>query len=124
MSKNPWRTKKATTEVDNGDGSRSVIYHQTRVVTWSSEYVILDDGGRWRSPTTKSRMNQVSRLYDLGFSVYQRGGEWFVEFHKRVVLWELGWTVYLDRRTMQIEQHRDGETTVLLPAGQTGTTGG
>ena len=38
----------------------------------------LDSGG-YRTQTTKLRMNQTSREYNLGFKVYQKQTKWYVE---------------------------------------------
>ena len=55
-----------------------VTYHQTIVVALTPKGVRLDSGG-WRTSTTKTRMNQASREYGLGFSVFQKDHDWFVE---------------------------------------------
>jgi len=57
----------------------AVRYHATEVVQFDNDKIILNSGG-WRSNTTKLRMNQTSNQYGLGFSVYQRNFEWFVDF--------------------------------------------
>lgn len=41
-------------------------------------WVILNSGG-WRTVTTKTRMNQAANQFGLGYGVYQRKGEWFVD---------------------------------------------
>jgi hypothetical protein len=45
------------------------VYHR--------DAVVLNSGG-WRTVTTKSRMNQASNQYDLGYQVYQHNFQWFV----------------------------------------------
>ena len=40
--------------------------------------VTLNTGG-WLTPTTKVRMNQTANAYGLGFNVYQKDFNWFVE---------------------------------------------
>ena len=56
-----------------------VQYHATKVVRFSDEYIVLNTGGFY-SATTKTRMNQVSNQFDLGYYVYQKKGNWFVSY--------------------------------------------
>ncbi len=67
------------TTVSTIDGMTTVVYHQTAVVRWNGEKIILNSGG-FQSVTTKRRMNQASSQYGLGFRVYQEDFEWFVDF--------------------------------------------
>jgi len=59
----------------------TVRLYETNVVsffTGGGDAVVLNSGG-WRTATTKSRMNQTSNQYDLGYQVYQQDFEWFVK---------------------------------------------
>jgi hypothetical protein len=67
------------TSIRNGDGKTIVRYHQTDVVTFTADYIILRTGG-WRSVTTLRKMNQAARQFGLNYAVHQRAGEWFVTF--------------------------------------------
>ena len=62
----------------NGD-DLSVILHSTEVVKRVSGVITLKTGG-WFTPTTKTRMQQASRQYGLGYNVFQKAGEWFVDW--------------------------------------------
>ena len=66
-------------------GSTNIIYHNTAVVSFNQIHIILNSGG-WRTVTTKTRMNQASHQFDLGYSVYQRDYEWFVDFNDSIKL--------------------------------------
>ena len=55
----------------------AVRYHDTNVVAFNDDFIILNTGG-YRTPTTKRRMNQASLQYNLGFSVYQADFTWYV----------------------------------------------
>ena len=68
------------TTVTNKDGVIKVKYHSTDVVTVDNKRgeVTLNTGG-WFTPTTKVRMNQTANAYGLGFNVYQKDFNWFVE---------------------------------------------
>lgn len=54
-----------------------VIYHSTAVVEVTPDRITLNSGG-WRTNTTKTRMNQASNQFGLGFQVFARKRAWFV----------------------------------------------
>ena len=66
------------------EGKTKVIYHSTAVVTWDENSIVLNTGG-YRSVTTKRKMNQASRQYDLGYSVFQKNHEWYVEYKGKTI---------------------------------------
>ena len=70
---------KHKTRVWSNDNFTFVQYHDTRVVTFNDNIIILNTGGYFSS-TTKTRMNQTSNQFDLGYKVYQKNFEWFVDF--------------------------------------------
>ena len=78
---NKWYRSKRATKVftDEKAGYNVVRYHNTDVVIWNDNEIKLDTGG-YQTHTTKDRMNQVSREYDLGFYVYQKNFDWYVEY--------------------------------------------
>ena len=57
-----------------------IKYHWTTVVKFNDKSIILDSGG-WKTLSTKVRLNQVSNQFDLGFDVYQKKCEWYVDFN-------------------------------------------
>ena len=61
------------------NGRITVVYHNTMVVDVTPEHITLDTGG-WKTATTKLRMNQASAQFNLGYSVYQQKGQWFVSY--------------------------------------------
>ena len=69
---------------DIREGKTTVTYHNTDVVVvnCSRNTITLDSGG-WRTVTTKTRMNQTSRQFSLGFGVWQRNFKWYVKHHGR-----------------------------------------
>lgn len=69
-------TGRATSIYSDADGTH-VQYHNTRVVSFDAKRITLRTGG-WRTMTTKTRMNQAASQFRLGFSVYQKAGEWYV----------------------------------------------
>ncbi len=80
---------KVATSVYTEDGSTHVIYHETKVVQFNADLIVLDSGG-WRTATTKTRMNQVSQQFDLGYLVFQEDFEWFVRFEGKTLEFEDG----------------------------------
>ncbi len=70
---------KSNTTVKTVNGVTTVTYHATAVVRFDAKTITLDTGG-WNTVTTKTRMNQTSNQFDLGFTVYQKDGIWSVHF--------------------------------------------
>ena len=70
------------TAVYERDGMTRVRYHQTEVVSFNDDEIVLATGG-WSTVTTKRRMNQASEQFCLGYSVYQRNYDWLVDYRGR-----------------------------------------
>ena len=68
--------KHATSITKHGENT-AVRYWSTDVVTFDDDWILLDNGG-WHTSTTKTRMNQASRQFNLGYSVYQKDFSWYV----------------------------------------------
>lgn len=64
-------------------GQTQVIFYNTPVVSFNNKQIILNSGGWW-TMSTKKRMNQVSDFYNLGFRVFQKAGDWFVDYKNAV----------------------------------------
>jgi uncharacterized protein YcnI len=69
-----------------------VVYHSTTIVEQTAEGIRLDSGG-WRTSTTKTRMNQTANQYGLGFSVFQKQGDWYVRHNDRDLPFEDGMVI-------------------------------
>ena len=69
------------------EGLTSIVYHNTPVVQFNNEEIVLDSGG-WDTRTTKTRMNQASNQYGLGFEVYQVNYTWYVEYKGETIPFE------------------------------------
>jgi len=65
----------ATYLVQNADGTISVEYRNTPVVTFFPNGEVVLDSGGWRTATTKFRMNEY---VPKGWYVYQDRYEWFI----------------------------------------------
>lgn len=81
--------KLATRVVREGKGT-VIYYHNTPVVTFDEEIIKLNTGGWWTA-TTKTRMNQTSYQFDLGFRVYQSNRDWFVETNGKTIKFSSNW---------------------------------
>jgi hypothetical protein len=68
---------KGNTRVFTNDSTLAVVLYNTKVVEVEGYIVTLNSGG-WRTVTTKARMNQASNQYRLGYTVFQKDGDWFV----------------------------------------------
>ncbi len=77
------------TRVVDEFGATAVVLHGTPVVkvkrvNSNNSYqhdmwnITLHSGG-YRTATTKRRMNEVAEEYDLGFKVYQKNFDWYVD---------------------------------------------
>ena len=80
------------TSIRHDNGATVVRYHQTDVVTVAGNQITLDSGG-WRTVTTKRRMNQAANEFSLPFAVYQRRGEWFVDYRGETLRFADGMTL-------------------------------
>ena len=70
---------KTATMVRTQDFMTYVQYHETDVVMFDDRFIILDSGG-WFTSTTKRRMNEAASQFSLGYTVFQKDFEWFVEY--------------------------------------------
>ena len=83
------------TSVFTENGITKIVYHSTPVVSFNDKEIILNTGGYFTN-TTKSRMNQASNQFDLGYSVYQKNWDWFVDYKGETIEFN-GYRVYLPR---------------------------
>jgi hypothetical protein len=67
------------TQIRTQDGYTIVQYWDTEVIKFNDTEIILNSGG-FLTNTTKTRINQTSNEYNLGFDVRQIKGDWFVFF--------------------------------------------
>lgn len=96
-------TKHARATQHYGDyGEGAMIYRGTAVARWDRDTISLDTGG-YRSRTIKERMNQAAEIHGLGFTVYQKGGEWFADYYGLVLKFN-GRTLTLKRSMAPVRQ--------------------
>jgi len=70
---------RTATTICTQDGNTIITYHQTQVVRFNNEEIVLKTGG-WKTATTKTRMNQTSNQFGLGYYVKQVGGNWYCDY--------------------------------------------
>ncbi len=70
---------KHKTRIGSEHGYTFIQYHATKVVQFNFGSVILNSGG-YLTKTTKLRMNQASEQFNLGYFVWQKKFEWFVDY--------------------------------------------
>lgn len=74
------------TTVRYENGATIVRYHQTDILKFNEDKIILNTGG-WNTTTTKKRLNQASAQFGLNYHVYQKNYDWLVEYKGRVIIW-------------------------------------
>jgi hypothetical protein len=74
---------RATNVKRDKDGTLTVRYHWTDVVTVQPDGTIVLDTNGYKTVTTKTRMNQASNQYALGFSVWQKDYQWHVTVDRK-----------------------------------------
>lgn len=67
-----------TTVAADAQGFTVVTYHQTAVVSFNRDTIILRTGG-WDTVTTRRKMNQAANQFCLGYGVYRENGETLVK---------------------------------------------
>lgn len=82
-----FRGVETTTYMDH-DGALVGLYRGTAVAKRLGNIITLKTGG-WKTNTTKNRMNQFSNNFvNCRYSVYQKGGVWFVATNKETIPFE------------------------------------
>jgi hypothetical protein len=56
----------------------AVTYISTEIVRWDADRTVTLNSGGWHTVTTKRKMVQASCQFNLGYTVYQHKGDWFV----------------------------------------------
>lgn len=68
-----------------GEGKTMIVrFHNTDVVKFTPKTITLNTGG-WETSTTKTRMNQASNQFGLGYTVTQKDFSWFVHYKGKVM---------------------------------------
>lgn len=94
MSRSDRLSMYATT-ISDRNGNTCITYHGTTIVEFDRECIILRTGG-YKSVTTKRKMNQASRQFNLGYGVFQKSFTWYVEFNGKKIHF-VGNTMTLER---------------------------
>lgn len=70
-------TDKKGTKIIELNRNTIIKYYDTDIVTFNKAKIVLNSGGHL-TPTTRIRMNQASKTFDLGFVVHQKDFKWIV----------------------------------------------
>lgn len=63
-----------TVKIEYTDGTSAIRLHNTDVITFNKDKIILNSGG-WRTKTTKERINQYN---GIGLNIWQSKGIWTI----------------------------------------------
>jgi hypothetical protein len=74
------------------DGMTTIRYHACPVVRFTHEVIVLRCDG-WFTNTTKTRMNQASNQYGLGYHVWQKDFTWFVDYKGETIKFSDGMVI-------------------------------
>lgn len=74
------------TKIYTDDDFTCVKYHNTEVVRFNKNMIILNTGGYY-TVTTKVRMNQASHQFSLDFGVFQKDNKWWVTWRGMSLPW-------------------------------------
>lgn len=98
--------KVATTIATDDNGLIAVTYHTTKVVRFDASRIILRTGGHY-TVTTKRRMNEASKQFQLEYQVYQVNFGWFVSWRgKEYSFWD---DMILDRSSGIVYRPPEGK---------------
>jgi hypothetical protein len=70
---------KYKTKIIKDNDNIIIKYFNTNVVTIGKAQIMLDNGG-YCTVSTKTRMNQASNQFGLGYRVWQKDYNWYVDY--------------------------------------------
>lgn len=79
-SDRPWKGTKNNTRVYRPDPNFREIdirLHDTDIIAVEAKGHLFIDHGGWETVTTKQRINEFFKMYDLPFGVVQKNFEWY-----------------------------------------------
>lgn len=78
-----------TTVKTDKAGITTVTFWNTDIVKFNNKTITLTSGGYYTA-TTKTRMNQASNQFNLGYQVKQENYKWYVYFQDRKFIFNDG----------------------------------
>lgn len=100
------------TSIANDGQMTNITYHATQVVSFDDASIILRTRGHY-TVTTKRRMNEASKVFGLGISVYQTKFDWFVTWRGQTYCFWDG--MRLDRQSGIVYRPPEGRIYSHLP---------
>ena len=74
------------TTVSSDSNTRIIVtYHSTPVVRVMIDGSIILKANGYETVATKTRMNQASNQYSLGYRVWQKNYQWYVDYKGRTL---------------------------------------
>ena len=82
---NQYKLSNYATTISSDENHRLIVtYHKTQIVKVANDGTITLNLGGWDTVTTRRKMNQASRQFNLGYSVYCKLGVTYVSFGNTV----------------------------------------
>lgn len=64
------------------EGNKTVVqYYNTNIIKFNDDNIELNNGG-FKTRSTKDRLNQIAKMFNLNYQIYQKDNEWFVAYKK------------------------------------------
>lgn len=76
-SDRPFPHGRATRVIRNDDNGIAIRYHETDVITYYPDRIVLNSGG-YHTATTKARINEALRVLPVYVSLSQTSGVWYL----------------------------------------------
>jgi hypothetical protein len=73
------------TKVENIGGISKVYLHGNLIAEIGDNFLTLYDGGGFRTPTTKSRLNAILACHGNGEYIFQRRRKWFISLNGQIM---------------------------------------
>ena len=96
-----------TTIKTDKSGITTVTFWNTDIVRFDSKTITLNSGG-YQTATTKTRMNQASSQFNLGYTVAQENYKWYVYFQDRKFIFNDG--MILNRKQTDKQNNTEVKT--------------
>ena len=80
------------TSIFTKNGMTHYVFYGVPVVVFNDVAIILNTENHF-TKTTKHRINQASKEYDLGFKVIQKNKEWLVDYKGKLLSFVDGMTL-------------------------------
>ena len=64
------------------EGNKTVVqYYNTNIIKFNDDNIELN-AGNFKTRSTKDRLNQAAKMFNLNYQVYQENNKWYVAYKK------------------------------------------